>query len=67
VKSGLNDNLVKATAYAKIRPAGWRHRPTVTAETMAAELAASLQDLARTDPEPVDTGPKHLRGDVFDA
>ncbi len=46
------NKLVEAAVYAEIRRAGWRYRPQVTAETMAAELDASLPFLAHADLAP---------------
>ena len=46
------NKLVEAAVYAKIRRAGWQHRPKISKDTMQDELANSLQTLKQSGASP---------------
>ena len=46
------NKLVEAAVYAKIRRAGWQHRPKISKDTMQDELANSLQTLQKSGASP---------------
>ncbi len=46
------NKLVEAAVYAKIRRAGWKHRPQISKDMMLDELANSVQALKQSGPSP---------------
>jgi rubrerythrin len=46
------NKLVEAVVYAKIRRAGWEHRPRISQQKMQEELANSIEALRQSDTSP---------------